>query len=612
MTRFRTTLYLFALTMTPSAASLAQNHSLEWTTGTVAFVAPFTNGGLDISTNPSTPGPWGPMGQAGWGSTPGTAYETIDFAMNDILANLTLTGGFPIVLNVMTDAGDTPFTYGVTGISLPAYGVKLQKLGDAEVTLSGANNRSSAVLRVNTLGPPLLPGTDTPMPATIIQGFTIRDGSVGVELDVTNAFVPLRTEIRDCDITGNLGSGAGGGPGFGGTGILITVQDGHSEYVIEHNRIFGNGMYNDLGVPSYGIFLLTRNDATDSTLIRGNEIYFQEAGITAAQFEDSITRPRVFSNFLWDHEQQVTSYRSGMVFYNNTVYRNRAFSSAPRFWCLYHDAPTAGSIGTEDTMAFLVHGNILDHAPTLDTFQGLGTFFVTSNDVENLLTPTSAQDLRIGLGNVLGRAVPYVDATTPDLHLFGAASTPQIESSANAEILPGVTARITPQLRVPIDVRSDVDGDIRIRDFDGDANAVSDRGGDEVHGLRIRCIEADGTGNLRDIASPPIAGLATANITLEATGPVGAQVAFHLWLDDPAQNDDDTIYSNFFLNPLGNMMLPLGGQLPVPGLAISASGTATLATSITIAPEWQVYWQAYLINSGTGVASNLLRLELNQ
>ncbi len=569
------------------------NHSLIWTQvaqGETVYVDLVTGVDEDRATHP------------GRGSSLAMPYSSVQYAVWDVLGNPSYPASYPVVFNVHDS---NPLTLDVHNVpspmSLPARGVKLQTVGDAEIVLDGGG-RGNPVIDVDNLGP-------DSMPATIIQGFTITGGDVGVRLQVQGNSNGewMRTEVRDCILRGNLGGG------YGGIGIqVVSFGSAPTQYVIEGNQIFDNGVWNESFAASWGIKMSTRPGALDSTLIRSNQIHDQETGISLAGGADSWLRPRILSNFLWNHEQHVWSVWAGPIFYHNTIHWIRDFSNQPSPHVIWHNAPQipAGANPEDEQFGFPVRNCIFvhDYVVKIPTFRGTGTINVSYTDFENL---GGLSDLRLEAQNYVNRFVHFVDG----LHLNPNAL--QVESAELAAIVPGVTMTLGNHI-LPVDVRVDVDGDVRVSDQDRDTVLVPDRGADEVHGLRMKAEafvvipgtgqgSVDRMGNVRFIDSSQ--GLAYADLIIEGTP--GETVIVQAWLDSQPDPLDDVVYNNVFLPPVGNLLLPQSGAYNTNILTIGSNGEVSHRLELYGMPEVQIYYQALgLSGSWVGTASNRVHLTL--
>ena len=558
-------------------------YGTRWAIGSTVFVS--SSSGTD-STAP------------GAGTTRASAYRTLQFALDQTII-VQGSNPAPIVINVL------PGLYQPTGFSMPANGVRLQALGDG-VVVSGTLAPTGAVITVDSVGVETLPDGSR-NPASIIQGFEIRDGSIGVNLDLGLARPgnELQTEIRDCRITANLSP-----DGLGGTGIRIeTSPDTKSAFVIEDNEIFANGVKNP-NKASFGIDMII--DGIDSTLIRSNSVSFQEVAMRfRGRDPDAWCRPRVFSNFIHDHEQMIDSNDAGPIFVHNTVYRIIDWSGAPQRYALLHNAPPLSPTADveNERFGFVVLNCIVDHHPLDDSLRGFGTFAVAFSDLENTGNPSSNVDARLGARVAFNRTVAYVDPALPDLHLLPTAA--QVDDGSSALVLPGRTATLL-GVQIPIDVRQDVDGDVRLTDRDLDGIDEPDRGADEVHNTRLSILDgAEAVGNVKSGGS--------AVLRMEA--PAGSNVLLYAWIDDPAQVFDDVIFNNFLLVPpsdpfsLGNVLLP---NLPPFPVAVGAAPQGVFDWSFTAGPaypaESEVLLQAFSLRPFPNLradASNRLRIEIN-
>jgi hypothetical protein len=344
-----------------AAAQVAANHAAIWTGGDTIYVD--LAGGVD-QTRAVVPG---------WGAST-TPYQNLQFAVQDVLQN---APQFPVVFNII-GAG---VTHQVSDLRLPAYGVKLQPYLGSTVTLDGGGGPLSGiqnppVLRVDSEGPRVLPDGGV-TPASIIQGFTITGGGIGVDLNVlaggmaTDPPQPLRTEVRDCIITENK-YGSALGIYRGGTGIrIVSWGDAPTQYVIENNQIFDQadffpGWASSGGPSSWGIYIEGRQNSRESSLIRGNQIAQQETGIgiTGPGQDSAWVRPRILSNFLAEHEQHVFSIGNcGPALVNNTVFRTRDYCEGPDRHIVHHSAtPTPlGSDPYNERTAMIVRNCIFDY-----------------------------------------------------------------------------------------------------------------------------------------------------------------------------------------------------------------------------------------------------------
>lgn len=641
-----------------AAGQVAANHSAVWTGGEIIYID--LASGSDLTRDPAQSGT--PQYSPGHGSWT-LRYRTVQHAVQDVL---TFSPSFPVVFNIM----GTGVVHQVSNLSLPAYGVKLQPYIGGSVTLDGGG-MNAPVLRVDTEGQRTLPDNGV-TPATIIQGLTITRGSVGVQLSVAlsdQANGPLRTEVRGCTITDNkFGSSitVGGQTYGGGMGIFIdSFGDAPTQYVIESNLIFDQadffpGWASNGGPSSWGIRIQARPDARDSTLIRGNQLLQQETGIGLYGHPptNAWVRPRILSNFLAEHEQHFWSVGDcGPVLINNTLFRTRDYCEGPDRHIVYHNATPIpmGADPFNERTAMIVRNCIFDYDPIVPlplgavrpydpivgipgnvpwpiaNFGGGGTVDVAWSDVEILFGPLTAPsntpaDLRLGPGNFLNRAIPFASiATPPDLHLtaiLGAPPAPMIEGGDLMSTLPGLAIAFDGQF-LPCDVRTDVDGDARACDFDRNGSLLPDRGADEVldilvpaggtqsdavlflnSGLRLTS-SADANGNVAN----------GANVQFTIAGRPNEAVVLIGWLDCPTDNNDDVVFNHLFLPPVGNVLLPLCGQVTSATMVLDAQGLASMSLPLSSGPEFQAYFQAVGLSAAgapaTGYASNRIRIELN-
>jgi hypothetical protein len=649
------------LPMPLAQGQIAADHGAIWNSGDIIYID-LVNG-QDLSRDPQSP-----QYSPGHGSM-ASRYQTVQHAVQDVLAN---SPALPVVFNIMGASA----THQVSNLALPAYGVKLQPYVDATVTLDGGGI-SAAVLRVNSEGQRSHTGGGL-MPATIIQGLTITGGGVGIHLEVaTNPMLietlkPLRTEVRDCTITGNKFGSSAGGAG-GGTGIAIISRTGApTQYVIEHNRIVDQAdFFTGFGGPSsWGISIRAYHNARESSLIRGNELLQQETGIGIYGNIDAWVRPRILSNFMAEHEQHVWSIGDcGPVFINNTVFRTRDYCEGPDRHIIHHRAtPVAADTdpfsertvmivrncifdyftpnAVPDPIEPLPLGAVRPYDPTvypcnpptqpctnvpwpIATFGGGGTVDVDWSDVELFFGPlTEPSDTPADLGmsptrpaNFVGRDIPFVSiATPPDLHLaavLGMPLAPMIEGGDPQSTIPsdGLMVRVGDEW-LPCDVRTDVDGDPRVCDFDRNGSLLPDRGADEVldtfnsgvpqlsSGLRL-ISDADANGNVFDGTSVQFTILGRPNELVVLLG----------WLDCPTDSFDNVVDNHLFLPPFGNVLLPPCGLVSSATMTLNAQGSATLPLPLSAAPEFQAYFQAIGLSAAgvpaTGYASNRVRIELN-
>jgi hypothetical protein len=592
------------LSAAPCALAQAGNHSLVWTTGDIVYIDP---------ASPFSGTRWGSGGNPLLG-TIGQPYNDVSAAVNDMLWASNAAPVFPVVFNVK-DNGTASTSYPVSNLRLPAHGVKLQTLSNAEIALDGGMI-GSPILVVDTEGPRFYSGGI--MPASIIQGFTIRNGGTGVELRVPSVTSdkPIKTEIRDCVITENKfqqvfpNPTPPGGVAGGGTGIrIISNTSAPTQYVIENNEISRHGdfFFGDNGPASRGIYITVYPTREDSTLIRGNRMYEQETGIQIQATSQSWARPRVLSNFLWEQEQHVFSQEGGAALFNNTIYRARDFCMGPDRHVVHHQATPVTS--DQDPLAartaMLVRNCIIEHnqnatpaiepggppafPPTwdVDTFCGGGSVFLSNSDIENVIgvapnnfpgtpgaVPCSLTPLGTRLmllpGNFFGRATAFVNLTTPDLHLLPTAL--QAESGGAKDIEPGIAMILVGQTWLPCDVRTDVDGHVRLVDLNRDGKLIPDRGGDEActppqFGMTLEALNVDRTGNLT----------AGATLNFIVRGMPNDVAIIQGWLDCPTDSNDDVVYNNQAFLPLGNLLVPQCGAINSPLIVLNAAGVGTFS-----------------------------------
>jgi len=625
-----------------NAHAQAGNHSLVWTTGDIIHIDP---------ASPFTGTRWGVGGNPLLG-TAAQPYNDVSAAVNDMLWATGAAPVFPVVFNVR-DNGTAVTTYSVQNLRLPAHGVKLQTLSNSAIELDGgmANN---AVLIVDTEGPRFFSGGQ--MPASIIQGFTIRNGGTGIELRVASVTSdkPIKTEIRDCVITENkyqqLFPNPGGGVAGGGTGIrIVSNTSAPTQYVIENNEISRHGdfFFGDNAPASRGIYLSVYQTREDSTLIRGNRIYHQGTGIQIQGSATGWARPRILSNFLWEHEQQVFSQEGGAALLNNTIYRARDFCLGPDRHVVHHQATPVMIDQDPRTQrtAMIVRNCIIEHnqaatpavtpggapgfPPTwdVDTFCGGGTVFLSNSDIEMVIgvapnnfpgtpgaVPCSVTPLGTRLvmqgGNFQGRVQGFVSPTTPlpDLHLMPTAL--QAESGSSKEVSSPEAIILVGSTWLPCDVRTDVDGHVRLVDSDRNGDVAADRGGDELctppqSGMTLEAVNVDRTGNLP----------AGATVTFIVRGMPNDIALIQGWLDCPSVSDDDVVFNNQVFLPLGNLLLPQCGAVNSPLILLNGAGIGTFSLPLAGLPETQVYFQAIGLTFGSnpllGTASNRVRVELN-
>lgn len=625
-----------------NAHAQAGNHSLVWTTGDIIHIDP---------ASPFTGTRWGVGGNPLLG-TAAQPYNDVSAAVNDMLWATGAAPVFPVVFNVR-DNGTAVTTYSVQNLRLPAHGVKLQTLSNSAIELDGgmANN---AVLIVDTEGPRFFSGGQ--MPASIIQGFTIRNGGTGIELRVASVTSdkPIKTEIRDCVITENkyqqLFPNPGGGVAGGGTGIrIVSNTSAPTQYVIENNEISRHGdfFFGDNAPASRGIYLSVYPTREDSTLIRGNRIYHQGTGIQIQGSATGWARPRILSNFLWEHEQHVFSQEGGAALLNNTIYRARDFCLGPDRHVVHHQATPVMIDQDPRTQrtAMIVRNCIIEHnqaatpavtpggapgfPPTwdVDTFCGGGTVFLSNSDIEMVIgvapnnfpgtpgaVPCSVTPLGTRLvmqgGNFQGRVQGFVSPTTPlpDLHLMPTAL--QAESGSSKEVSSPEAIILVGSTWLPCDVRTDVDGHVRLVDSDRNGDVAADRGGDELctppqSGMTLEAVNVDRTGNLP----------AGATVTFIVRGMPNDIALIQGWLDCPSVSDDDVVFNNQVFLPLGNLLLPQCGAVNSPLILLNGAGIGTFSLPLAGLPETQVYFQAIGLTFGSnpllGTASNRVRVELN-
>lgn len=610
---------------------------------------------------------------AGWGNnvtrvgnpTQGTAsapYLTVQYAVDDVINNPLAPPTFPIVFNV-SDVLGTNNVHPTSNLILPAYGVKLQTVGSGPIVLDGPASGlmppipapMAVVVNVNWEGPRKMPDA-SPMPATIIQGFTIQNGSVGVLLGVpVSSGEPLRTEIRDCVIAGNK---AGHYLNDAGTGIHIrSYHKAPTQYVIENNEIRDNAefFWGDFGGSSWGIRIQAMLQAGElsiyeSSLIRGNQLARQETGIgiyghsSAGGPVNVWVRPRILSNLLWDHEQHVWSVQgTGPVLSHNTFFRVRDYCLGPDRHIIHHSGPMVAATADPELeqFAMIVKNCIVDHdAPAIEpggtptygppfvplqwpkgSFCGGGTIFVSWTDHEGMIAYPGdpvANLIDHGNNDATNLPVSYVSMGTPplgagtDIHLLP--PTTQIESAAHkdADVFRGVT--VGPE-KLPYDVRTDVDGHVRAIDFDRiDGIAMPDRGGDEVLlagvvGMTLTT-DADRTGNVIMSVNP--------TVTFTIQGVSNDLAAIQGWLDCPTDPFDDVIYNHVLAAPYGNLLLPQCGAVFLWFVPLDAAGVGVVPNvpiAATVPLETQFYFQAFGLTvpstPALGTASNRVRIEVN-
>jgi hypothetical protein len=628
----------------PCALAQAGNHSLVWTTGDIIHIDP---------ASPFSGTRWGSGGNPLLG-TAAQPYNDVSAAVNDMLWDPNAAPVFPVVFNVR-DNGTAVTSYSVSNLRLPAHGVKLQTLSNAEIALDGGMT-SSPVLVVDTEGPRFYSGGT--MPASIIQGFTIRNGGTGVELRVASVTSdkPIKTEVRDCVITENKfqqvfpNPTPPGGVAGGGTGIrIISNTSAPTQYVIENNEISRHGdfFFGDIGPSSRGIYITVYPTREDSTLIRGNRMYEQETGIQIQATSQSWARPRVLSNFLWEQEQHVFSQEGGAALFNNTIYRARDFCMGPDRHVVHHQAtPVAADVDPRaERAAMIVRNCIIEHdeintpavepggtpafPPTwdVDSFCGGGSVFLSNSDIEAVIgvapsnfpgtpgavacsvTPLGTRLVMLS-GNFQARMQGFVSPTTPspDLHLLSTAL--QAESGDAKDIEPGIAMILVGQSWLPCDVRTDVDGHVRLVDLNRDGKLVPDRGGDEActppqFGMTLEALNVDRTGNLP----------AGATVTFLLRGMPNDVALVQGWLDCPTDSNDDVVFNNQVFLPLGNLLVPQCGAVNSPLIVLDAAGIGVFSLPLAGLPETQVYFQAIGLtlgsNPGLGTASNRVRVELN-
>lgn len=615
-----------------SAAQAGADHSQLWTSGDIIFVQPGGTTGISRATDPRQ-------------GTAGQPYADLTAAVNDVLWNTAYVPTFPVVFNVQ-DGGTGGVSYPVSRLHIPAHGVKLQTLSNQVIELNGGMT-SATVLQVDTEGPRAF-SSGLPMPASIIQGFKITAGGTGIELNVltVTSAKPIRTEIRDCVITENKylqifpNPVPPGGNAGGGTGIFIRTHVGApTQYVIENNEISHQGdfFFGDNGPSSRGIHIQVPGNCVDSTLIRSNRLFDQETGIQIQGVQAAWARPRILSNFLWDQEQHVFCQQGGPALFNNTIFRARDFCMGPDRHVIHHQAtPVApGANPLKERSAMIVRNCIIEHSvapitpggppafpPTwpVDTFCGGGSVFLSHSDIEPIIGvfpqnfPTTPGAVPCALstpvlvkGNAFGRSTAFVNSVTPDLHLLSTAV--QAESGEAKDIVIDNAMILVDQEFLPCDVRTDVDGDVRLVDLNRDGVLVPDRGGDEVtqpplFGMTLTS-NADRTGNLT----------AGATATFVIKGMPNDLAVLQGWLDCSTTANDEVVYNNAVFSPVGNALLPLCGVINSPVLNLGPNGSATFSVPLSGLPESQLYFQAFgLTPTGTpalGTASNRVRIELN-
>ncbi|MEY2746544.1 MAG: hypothetical protein RL112_1586 [Planctomycetota bacterium] len=615
-----------------ATAQQGANHGAAWTSADIVHVD--LANGVD-NFRQQNPG-WGGINQP---------YRTVQHAVADVLGN---APRYPIVFNIgRVDHQPTNVVHAVSDLRLPAHGVKLQPYTGATVILDGGGDPSIAstrppVLFVDSAGPRWR-ADGSAMPATIIQGLTITGGGTGVKLDVAAAGSekPLRTEVRDCVITSNKYFSYRqyeSGIYFGGIGIWITSKAGAAtQYVVEGNSIFDQADFcpNHDNPTSYGIRIDGHADARESSLIRGNQLHEQETGIGIyGSSTNTWVRPRILSNFLRDHEQHVWSRGDcGPVLVNNTIFRVRDYCIGPDRHIIHHDATplTADENPSKARTAMIVRNCIIDYTPVapiqpggtpsqpppaapgtpiawpINAITGSGTVDVAWTDLD-WIAPNP--NVVFGPGNHVGRPIPFASTADPvDLHLVAALPNPapMIEGGDLESVDPGSSVWLD-GVGLPCDARTDVDGDVRIADTNGDGSLLPERGGDEVQpmgtGLRLTST-ADRNGNVQDGS--------TVVFTIE--GRPNELVALFGWFDCPTDANDDVVYNNFVLAPVGNVLLPPCGLVNSAAMFLDQQGRATVPLTLAAGKEFQAYFQALgLSASGAptiGLASKRLRIELN-
>lgn len=527
---------------------------------------------------------------------------------------------------VATTVNVFPGTYNLANgeifpLLMPMHGIKLEAIAPGVViNATGVGSSTPAISVVLTPVTNFIP--------SIIRGFEITGGGIGVEFAAGDNIVPttewfvLRPEVRDCNIHDNLGPN-----GVGGYGIDIrNLSHLRTEVVVENNEIHHHGTLN---VPSAGIRIRTGNEYSfDSTLIRRNRIYFQEVGVDLGA-PVGVCRPRLFSNFLWHHEQHVFSVGSGPWIINNTLAFALPFSSNPTLTAIGHFA--VGTAQNEDMSAglilnpmstLLVVRNSILWNPDVAGFSapevsGSGPYCRGFNDMQDLGTNINFVDRG---GNVVIPTVPQFRAAPTDLRLVAVAS-PQVETAELALLVQGALFDLDGRLPpVSLDVSIDNEGDCRALEFNKvDAAYAPDRGGDEVRApgdVNLGTTNVDPYGNVRTTSAAD--GTLEWNFNLTLTARTGEAAAILCWAADPA-GPIDMNYMNAILPPLGNVLLPVGGTFTllsgfVTGTSFTFPGAGmTLGYNPSLA-ECEMYFQGFTLNlaTGKGDLSNRVRVELNE
>lgn len=548
------------------------------------------------------------------GTSVGNAFLTITHA----LSVTTLTPGVATAINVLPGNYAMNFANPLLGetfpLTMPVKGVKLEAYAPGVVIDAFGSAPGTPVIDVVTPSPL---GT---LPASIVRGLDITGGSVGVSVSATPVTLPsgadpvLRPEIRDCRIHHNLGPLLGGG-----FGIKVSNNSNlRTEVVIENNEIDHHGTLN---VPSAGIRIATSTaDAADSTLIRGNNIHDQEVGVDMNR-NAGYCRPRLFSNFIWHHEQHVFINKAGPILVNDTLAFAIPFSSLPVLRGVNHAA--AGNAASDEVIPaslqmngqkdLCVIRNCILWNPAVGGFpcpeiSGPGPFCIGFDDVEDMGNASNV----FNRGNVvvIPNPGPSFVGAPADLHLTNTAG--QIEKAELTFLVPGVFIDLDGRGPVRLDIGTDIDGDSRNIDFiKTNAAFAPDRGGDEVRAAGDVHLDAVGVDRFGNIAMTPVA-----NFTLNLTKRANEFAAILVWMSDPA-GPVDMNYANTLLSPWGNQLLPSAGMVTLITTNQTTQPLSTLSIPLGVAnpvfAECELYYQGMTVDLATmkGDISNRVRVEFN-
>lgn len=520
----------------------------------------------------------------GSNANPGThalPWRTLTFAVTQVQGQLAL--GRPVTINVMAGSYDTAGNEQFP-IPMPSRGLAIEAYEPGAVVEGGPGQRIFEIAE-----PGRFSGPCGRVPYSLLHGLEIRGASTAIwiqpSLSGQNPLPsPEAFEVRKCDINGNT------------VGIRIITDFGwRSEHIVDDNDIHGN--------PFGGIWI--ENFGHSSTLVRSNRIYEQEFNLYAVSNGDARScQPRILSNLFWRSEFQMITQDCSPWVANNTIAFAFPFSGVPDAYGLQHSSGAGELITIANNIFWSPDGVGPTGVPfTARDLEVFGPAVVDTNDIEDAASPFLGMN-----GNV--RIVPgFVAPSLPyDVHLLP--TSPLIELG-NRSFVRNPPNLIVGTRSLRVDLGVDVDLYPRLIDFDKDAQAFPDIGGDEVTLIDLVVTSgADVLGNVHTGGSPVTVGVDLVTRPFDRS----AVLLWHTHAQDPN-------YMNQFRNPFGNLLIDFGGTgvIIVGGGTVPATGIRSVNLNLdpaVYAHERELYLQGWSVTNNSvpfvGDLTNRIRLEMNR